>query len=532
MMNIIDQAGIIFVFLSFAIMLVLIFQTRSYWYAQIREISSVQWVCLSLILAISVWLRFVFFKPRHIMYVDEFWYMEAARNLITYGQIGAYPKSLGWPMLLSIIFFIKGVGNFTAIYASAILGALTFFNIFLLTSIIYNNRWLGIISAALFSILPGHILWSVTAETNVPALYFITLTMFFVFLYYKHKASSLLWASLFSIGFIAQIRPENHIFFLLFIFGIFIFVKPLPKINFNYLEPWALSFFLTLPDIIRVLRDKLSNNWLEAESNGLIHGSNFSLSNLLYNSQKWGGYLFTNVLHPIFFTLLFLLGCFYCYKYYRKCWKLLILWVVIFYLVYFTAWFQTLGGSTELYGKIRFYLSFYPVLVIFAAGGIYLLGQFIRSKIFRGINDRGLICALITIMLMLNFLPYMKERRDYFKELELGVITKISKDFTSKDLFVINLPPVLGATTNVRTCALKDFLENDLYRRNMLSSTGRVFFLDDYTCTICDDFKKDCGQIKRDFDLVLFKEFKSDQKTLPQGVEDYTINLYQVYIRK
>jgi len=532
MSNLSTQIGPAFVFLNFFIMLVLMYKTKSYWFAQIKGISSAQWIFLAFIFVVSVWLRFIVFKPRHIMYVDEFWYMEAAKNLITYGNIGGYLKSLGWPMLLSIVFLINGISNYIAIYTTAILGALTFFNIFLLTSMIYKNRWLGIVAAALFSILPGHVLWSVTAETNVPALYFITLAMFFTFLYFTHKTNLLLWTSLVSIGFIAQIRPENHIFFLLFLFGTFIFIKPFPEINFNYLAPWILSFSLSIPDIARVLRDKLSNNWLEAESKGMIHGSNFSLNNLLYNSKKWGGYLFADTLHPLFFSFLFLLGCLYCYKYYRKYWKLLILWFGLIYITYFTAWFQTLGGTTQLYGKVRFYLSFYPVLVIFAAGGIYCLGQFIKRRISKTPSGFGLISALLVIILMLNFLPYMKGRRDYFKELELKVITNIGKDFTSKDIFVINLPSVLNATTDVGTCALKDFLEDDLYRKNIMDSGGRVFFLDDYTCTIFDHFKKNCEQIKENFDLVLFREFKLDQKSLSSGVEEPVIKLYQVRLKK
>jgi len=519
--------------LSLLILCFFIYKSRNYWFAVFKEISCRQWLVLGLIFMVSLWFRFVFFKPRHIAYVDEFWYMEAAKNFISHWSIGMYPESMGWPIILAVVFFLFGISNLVAIYTSALFGSLTGINIFLLGSEVYKNRWLGLGAAAIFAMIPGHMLWSVTAKMNVVSIYFVTLSVFFSFLYYRHKKNLLLWTSLLCIGFSTQIRPENHLFFLLFLLGTFIFIRPLPKFNFKYFAPWLLTLFLLLPDTVRVLQHKMSSYWLAKESAGVIVGSNFSIQNFLYNSARWGSYLFSDKLHPFILTLLFMAGGIYCFRRHKKFGWFLFGWFILFYVLYFSAWFQTLGGGMQLSGKVRFYLSFYPVLVIFAIGGIYSFGNIIvRNKSL--LRYRYILQILFLLILLFNFLFYIRGRRDPLKELEIKVISELDKFVSEKDIILINLTAVLNATKNFRLCELEEFLNNREIREIIFSLAERVLFLEDYTCTIpVSGFPENCEKIKEEYDIELCHEFSAEDYNLPTQDEDGpNIRLYQIITKR
>ena len=65
-------------------------------------------------------------SPKHLIFVDEFWYMEAGKNLLLHGGYApGYFKAIGWPGLIAPVFAVFGFNNFNAIYLSVILGALS-----------------------------------------------------------------------------------------------------------------------------------------------------------------------------------------------------------------------------------------------------------------------------------------------------------------------------------------------------------------------------------------------------------------------
>jgi len=78
-------------------------------------------------------------------------------------------------------------------------------------------------------------------------LFFITLSLFFCFLYYRKQINSLLWLAVFSLVFTALVRPENCIFIPLFFIG-FYFLFLLVKKMFNEgIAFYSLIFLLFLP---------------------------------------------------------------------------------------------------------------------------------------------------------------------------------------------------------------------------------------------------------------------------------------------
>ena len=186
----------LFVLINFLLFLILIYLNWRYIKKFLLEIDKKTWILLAIIFIFVLSIRIFIPAHHHLMYIDEAWYMEAGKDMLQTGNQGDYPKSIGWPFILTIVFGIFGINNWVALYASTLFGALTIFAMFFMSFIITKRKDLSLISALLFSLFPVHIMWSASAETNITSLFFILLTIFFCFLYYQNKKNSLLWLSL------------------------------------------------------------------------------------------------------------------------------------------------------------------------------------------------------------------------------------------------------------------------------------------------------------------------------------------------
>jgi 4-amino-4-deoxy-L-arabinose transferase-like glycosyltransferase len=160
---------------------------------------------LLIILLIAVFTRIII-PPFHLMYTDEFDYILAAKNILLNGHPGEYFRPIGWPFILSIIFRFSGVNNWVALYASIIFGVLTIVIIFFLGFILSRDYRIGLIASLFFALLPYHIVWSRSAETNAFSIFLITLIMLFYFLYIQYRTQPLLWLFLLNVSFATQVR--------------------------------------------------------------------------------------------------------------------------------------------------------------------------------------------------------------------------------------------------------------------------------------------------------------------------------------
>jgi len=309
----------LFILINFVLLIILIYLNWNYLKKFLLKIDKKTWYILILIFIIALSIR-IFVPPHHhIMYIDEAWYMEAGKDMLQTGNQGDYPKSIGWPFILGIVFGIFGINNWVALYTSTLFGALTIFAMFFMVFIITKRKDLSLISALLFSLFPAHIMWSASAETNITSLFFILLTIFFCFLYYQNKKNSLLWLSLVSIAFTVQFRPENYLLIPLFIFGCILYDKSFfRKINFRFVLPFLVMLILSFANLVQVLDFQSSSNWIESDTYGGKTGDNWSASNLFQNSLKYGVNIFNNKYQPIIISFLFVLGLFYMFHKQRK----------------------------------------------------------------------------------------------------------------------------------------------------------------------------------------------------------------------
>ena len=106
---------------SFLLFLIFFWINKSYIKDILSEIDKKTWVFLFFVVISAFILRLVIPPLQHIMYIDEPWYMEAAKNMLQNFSQGDYPKSIGWPFILSISFlFLTDNSNILINFCSKI----------------------------------------------------------------------------------------------------------------------------------------------------------------------------------------------------------------------------------------------------------------------------------------------------------------------------------------------------------------------------------------------------------------------------
>ena len=498
----------LFVLINFLLFLILIYLNWRYIKKFLLEIDKKTWILLAIIFIFVLSIRIFIPAHHHLMYIDEAWYMEAGKEMLQTGSQGDYLKSIGWPFILAIAFGIFGISNWVAIYTSLVLGSLTIFTMFFLTFIITKNKSISLISPLILLLFPAHIRWSTTAETNVVSIFFITLTLFFCFLYYKKKKTSLLWLSLIGLAFIAQFRPENHIFLLLFLIGCVLFNKNFFKrVNLQFILPWLVCFILIIPNLIQVVDLQSSTEWMKSDTSGEISGSNFGIYNLFYNSLNFGPYLFNNKFQPLLFSLLLIMGAVYMVYKKRRESLFLISWFLLLWFVYFFSWFQTLGGGTDLPTKTRLFMSFYPITVIFVCYGILLIERLLGTRINKNILKK-VIFPVVSLIFILLFIPYTTEYLKMYSTdthlLETKIPELAEKDIPPGCVIVANWPTILKSTTDLNVIDIHLFLGYPQYQEEIFNQNNCVLFFEDFTCSLRESDREQCEKIKESF---LMEEF-------------------------
>jgi len=445
----------VFILINFILFIILIYLNREYIKKIFFKIDRKTWIFLILIFIFALLIRIFVPTHAHIMYLDEPWYMYAGKSMLETGSQLDYDKSIGWPFILSIFFSIFGVNNYVALYASTLFGSLTVFSMFFLTFLITKRQDLSLISAFIFSLFPIHIIWSASAETNVTSVFFITLNLFFCFLYYQNQKNSLLWLSLISLSFISQLRPENYIFPLLFIFGCILYIKDFfKKIDFKFVLPFIILVILSLPNMIGVFDHLSSINWNESDSSGKITGDNWSFSNLINHSIDYGVPLFSYQNQSVIILILLVIGFYYFLFQQEKDSLFLFIWFILLWIIYFASW--PVGGYERLY------LSFYPIFSLFASYGVLWL-----INIYQRISQKyiNLIYFFIVFVVFISSFSYMFNDKSLYSDeshiLETKIIEFAEKDIPSNCLIVSLYETVLESTTNLNVTTIDNFIKKN-----------------------------------------------------------------------
>ncbi len=473
--------------LSFILLAVYIYKCRKEFDSLFKEAGRGVLFMIAAIFCLSLFLRATLVTPKHLLYNDEFYHMITAKNILLHANLGIYYKSLGWSSIIAVMFAVFGINNFVAIGTSIFFGALTIINVFLLIYLVFKNRSIALLSAFVFGVMPYHIFWSATAETNVVSIFFVTFSIAAMLLYFQNPARDLLWLSLLAISFASQIRPENYVFFAIFIAGFKIFMKRLPDFKE---DPWLVAALLALPNLAHVFR--YHQQVIVSPSRGLFT----NMTNLFPR-------LFDASLYPFLFIVLFCAGFFYLW--FRKV-RSQVFFFLIFMalcLIYFYGWYDITSEPSPMWAKTRFYICLYPVLIIWFAAGAWFILRHIKNAVRQKI-------ALLVILgaFFWSDLPYFKTLK--FEEnfllpqiLETAMFEKAETELAPGCLVVTACPEALESTTRIKTIDVDAFILNP----DILSSNACVLFLEDYYCMMV---RKDrCDRMKGAFRLEPVKSYES-----------------------
>jgi hypothetical protein len=252
--------------------------------------SLIAWLTLSALCALAFYLRLRVLPLHHIMYVDEPWYEEAARNVLRKGALllceqartgevcQPYPKSAGWPSLLVIAFAVGGVGEDTALRTTALLGALAVPAIAVLTRLA-GGRWFhAALAASLLTFHPIHLTWSMTAETNVSSVTFLLLGLAGVLALSQTGSWAAVLLAAGGLGVAAAIRPELWLAFVP-AFATILVRRSAARI------PWRKIGVLAFGAVLGGLPGMLSRDAFLVHSGGPI----LQTSYLVANVRAWWG---------------------------------------------------------------------------------------------------------------------------------------------------------------------------------------------------------------------------------------------------
>jgi 4-amino-4-deoxy-L-arabinose transferase-like glycosyltransferase len=443
---------------------------------------------LAAFFCLAVLVRLLCSTPKHLLFNDEFYHMICAKNLVQFGHFGYFVKAPGWSLLIAGMFVLFGLHNYTAIGTTLFFGALSVVSVFFLVFLILKNRRIALWSALAFVLMPDHVFWSTTAETNVASLFFVTCATASMLLYFRRPARELLWLCLMIIAFSAHLRPENGFLFVLLVLGEKLYLKSRPRLA---PAPWLAAVALSLP--LLFYASGYHHQYLLGQA-----------ASPFLSVLEWFPKLFDASLYPWVFIVLFLAGFFYGRRRYPASHAFILLWFLSLCLIYGYNWEGITSSPSPFWAKTRFYIGLYPPLVVwFGTGALFV------TSLARKAETQGRIFWTIVLVLLLSLTFYFRgfeEKRELTSAhvLETEILAVAERDLPPACMVVTVSPEVVAATTNLLVADMKLFIEDPAYRNAMMAQSGCVLFFDDYQASRS---KSGAEAMKRLFRLVPFKRY-------------------------
>lgn len=417
-----------------------------------------------------------FCELKHLIYIDEFWYLDAGKNILQRGMAPGFNKSIGWPVMVTFSYIFGGINNYSPIWLNLLLGLLCVPLTYFAARALTENKTVAAAAALTMALLPYRAVWAASAETGIPALFFVLWGVFMAALYYRSGSTRSLLAAAGGFALAAQIRPENLMFFGLFWAGKLLF-SPTQDRRQNvifYLASIA-AIIVNLPNFSIFAAFQSSTNWLEVDSFGQMKGASISLANLWFNTTHWGPKFFNLSLHGALFSALFMGGAALSAKKNWRVFAFLALWAGMMYGFYFSTWFHVYGTTTALFPKTKLYMLFYPVLGIWAG---YAVSWFAE----KGAGMVRLGGVLMACALLWNA-GYAKkaEFSSAPRALETRLLARLPKTVPESCMIITNSPVMVTASSFFRTVYTPHFTTDAAYAANLLSGEPCLLYLRDIT---------------------------------------------------
>jgi hypothetical protein len=358
------------------------------------------------------------------------------------------------------------------------LGTISTLAIFLLSYKITKSEKISLFTALLLAISGDHIRWSATAETNISSLLFIMLSL--LFLISKERSLKHYIFILFFIAFSATFRIEAFMLIPLFVicqFFVLFFKGPeqgLDNVENKNKKPWLKIFilililFLLIPSSIQNLSYRNDISYISDENTMTEYIKNNTL-NLLKLSLPYIPRIFSHEFITISLTISVLTGIYIFLINFHKYKKLIL--PLIFYLIiliiYIFTPFPHLGGDLYKYSKSRFFMMFYPAILIL---GSLFISKINLKKANKIKSTKNILLGIFAIAILISQstsliqVPSMLTSPE--DELKTRIIEKLELEIPPECVVLDALPPVISATNNVKTLDIKVFKNYKYYPYN------------------------------------------------------------------
>ena len=462
-----------------------------------RNIKRKYWLILLIIFAGGAIIRLLIFPHFHIMFIDEPLYSEIANNLNLRGmpvscehmnfiEESCYlpNKPPAWPFLISIIYRTFGINNYYPIYFNSMLGYLSIILIFLLGYAITKNSKAGLWSALMLSIFPMHIIWSNTAGTNNPSLFFILLTCIFYFIYLEQKGRLLILLTIFSLIIASLIRFENILLIPLFIF--FYIIRKHDKIGEIFQNFQVLIFAIIISVFIFT-----ESYFIQFFRGDYLFFDNFFLSFFSFLKAASFGYVLL-IIPLIGFIINRSINI-------NKIKELAYLFIA-FFIFY-----------VPLFSEDR--MALIPAIFLIMINSI-IIEDFIRKNFKRSTYSRYLILIIILFFFGNSLMVSHKsiERKYSPRLLETAAILKIPPLIPASGYLILEYPTEIHAVSNIKSMRTGNFLTM-LHNSDEFFKNNEVYYFYNGYCiknSLDPAFtpRDKCQEMLKKFDMEIVKEFR------------------------
>jgi hypothetical protein len=242
----------------------------------------VPWLIIAV--AIAFFLRILIYPHHAGLMNDDYYHIQCAKRILypSFVSVNHVDKSIGWPFILSILFWFTGLNDFVLFYANSIIGCLSVIVIFYLVTRVVDSVPAGIAAAMFLAVHPLHSIWSTCGENNIVAVFFMLFSLFALYGFFRFHFAHYVYLSLFAASYAAQIRAEHFLLFIFMPFGMWMIEKEVYDIK-KFARGCVFPILLAAPNVIYELASKTSINWTASDSGGVLTGQNASADNLISN---------------------------------------------------------------------------------------------------------------------------------------------------------------------------------------------------------------------------------------------------------
>lgn len=483
---------------------------------EFRRISNFSKLALLLIILAYFTITMFCLPHYHAMWSDEVYYGAGAKTFLKYGVSSHIIHSdfenyyfentkpnQGWSFIISIIYFLFGINNLNAIKLTIILSCLNIFIFFYLTYYIFKNERIALISSLLFSLLPIQIFWSTHSEGNIPGLFFMLLSFFFLLIYFKTKDNSMQIIALSSYLFSIHIRVEN-ILLLPLIFLLYLTKADLKTIlkKQSILTILLLFLFLILGFLPQLIASLQGRNAIEM----------YTISSMVVNLKREIFFFFNLYFAPLI-PFLGILGFFFMVV--KKRYRIISSFLAVWFFIYFFFWPSRVVDS----GQPRYYIIIFWIVCLFAAyfiNSVFDLIQKIKKRYLKIFLSLVFISILIFGFTKIDDqikTLHMGELDDYYK-LSSNMPTNLNKDIKNKNTLIVTNDEdlvLLLSGTEFKIADTNYFLKINSSAKKKLLEEGNVLYYEGMIVNWplkTEEKIVDCENMRKSHNLTLIKEYR------------------------